>query len=157
MKITINNTSNFYNGRVGCLTRILFLSITVMVGAKLLPGVNVTSFSAVLLTAIVISILNNLLRPILIVITIPVTAVTLGLFLFVINAIIILMASGLVKGFDVDSFGSALLFSIVLTAVNYLLEWPNKYLNRQNLGQQPPRQDDDTDDEGFTPYEEIKD
>ena len=64
------------------------------------------------------------------------------------------MASGIVKGFDVSNFGSALLFSLVLTAVNYLLELPTRYLNRKELR---PKQDDNTDDEGFTPYEEIKD
>ena len=53
-----------------------------------------------------------------------------------------------------SNFGSALLFSLVLTAVNYLLELPNRYLNRKELR---PKQDDNTDDEGFTPYEEIKD
>ena len=153
MNITINSGDGFYSGHGGCLTRIVVLSIAVMVGAWLLPGVEVTSFWAVLLTAIVISLLDNLVRPILIVVTLPVTVVTLGLFLFVVNALIILMASGIVKGFDVSSFGSALLFSLVLTAVNYLLELPNKYLQRKDLHK---RKDDNTDDEGFTPYEEIK-
>lgn len=160
MKITINNGGTFYNGQMGCFTRLMLLMIAVMVGAWLLPGVEVNSWGSVLLTAIVISILNNIIRPVLIIITLPVTAITLGLFLFVINAIIILMASELVKGFHVDSFGSALLFSLILMGVNYLLELPNKYLNRQTLNQssnQTFKQSDDTDDEGFTPYEEIKD
>ena len=158
MKISINtNGGAFYNRQTGCLTRLMLLSIAVMVGAWLLPGVDVTSFWAVFLTAVVISVLNNIIRPVLIVITLPVTAITLGLFLFVINAIIILMASELVKGFHVDNFGSALLFSLILMGVNYLLELPNKYINRKPLQQQQPRQDNDTDDEGFTPYEEIKD
>lgn len=156
MKITINNGGTFYNGQAGCFTRLMLLMIAVMVGAWLLPGVEVSSWGSVLLTAIVISLLNNIIRPVLIVITLPVTAITLGLFLFVINALIILMASELVKGFHVDTFGSALLFSLVLMGVNYLLELPNKYLNRKPL-QQQPKQDDNTDDEGFTPYEEIKD
>ena len=154
MQININSGDAFYSGHGGCLTRLVVLSIAVMVGAWLLPGVEVTSFWAVLVTAVVISLLDNLVRPILIVVTLPVTVVTLGLFLFVVNAIIILMASGIVKGFDVSSFGSALLFSLVLTAVNYLLELPNKYLTRKELHK---RRDDNTDDEGFTPYEEIKD
>ena len=160
MRLTIQSGDHFYNGQAGCFTRLMLLSIAVMVGAWLLPGVGVTSFWAVLLTAVVISLLDNLVRPILIVVTLPVTAITLGLFLFVINAIIILMASELVKGFHVDSFGSALLFSLILMGVNYLLELPNKYLNRQTLNQssnQTFKQSDDTDDEGFTPYEEIKD
>ena len=154
MNITINNGDSFYSGNTGCLTRIAVLGIAVMVGAWLLPGVEVTSFWAVLLTAVVISLLDNLVRPILIVVTLPATVVTLGLFLFVINAIIILMASGIVNCFEVNNFGSALLFSLVLTAVNYLLELPNRYLQRKELRK---RRDDDTDDEGFTPYEEIKD
>lgn len=157
MKITINNGGTFYNGQAGCFTRLMLLMIAVMVGAWLLPGVEVSSWGSVLLTAIVISLLNNIIRPVLIVITLPVTAITLGLFLFVINALIILMASELVKGFHVDTFGSALLFCLVLMGVNYLLELPNKYLNRKPLQQQPQQQDDNTDDEGFTPYEEIKD
>ena len=151
MKITLNSGDAFYSGRGGCLARLTVLSIAVMVGAWLLPGVEVSSLWAVLLTAAVISLLDNLVRPILIVVTLPVTALTLGLFLFVINAIIILMASSIVKGFEVNSFGSALLFSLVLTAVNYLLELPNRYLQRKELPH------NDTDDEGFTPYEEIKD
>jgi putative membrane protein len=146
----------FYSSRGGCLTRLMLLSIAVMVGAWLLPGIEVESFWAVFWTAIVISLLNNIIRPVLIVITLPVTAITLGLFLFVINAIIILMASGIVKGFEVENFGYALLFSLILTAVNYLLELPNRYLNRPNLNTRQPH-DDNTDDEGFTPYEEIKD
>ena len=154
MRITINSGDSFYSGNGGCLTRLTVLSIAVMVGAWLLPGVEVSSFWAVLLTAVVISLLDNLVRPILIVVTLPVTALTLGLFLFVINAVIILMASAIVGGFEVRSFGWALLFSLVLTAVNYLLELPNKYLQRKELHK---RQEDDTDDEGFTPYEEIKD
>lgn len=154
MQLTIKSGDEFYSGHGGCLTRLMLLSIAVMVGAWLLPGVGVTSFWAVLLTAVVISLLDNLVRPILIVVTLPVTALTLGLFLFVINAVIILMASAIVDGFKVDNFGSALLFSLILTAVNYLLELPNKYLTRKELHE---KQDDNTDDEGFTPYEEIKD
>ncbi|MBP3764018.1 MAG: phage holin family protein [Bacteroidales bacterium] len=150
-------SDSFYTRRSGCLMRILLLSIAVIVGAWLLPGIEVESVWAVFLTAVVISLLNNLLRPLLIVITLPVTAVTLGLFLFVINAVIILLASGLVSGFHVDTFWSALLFSLVLTAVNYLLEWPNRYINRSDFTEKRQGPESDTDDEGFTPYEEIKD
>ena len=149
-------THMFYVQRSGCLLRLMVLMIAVMAGAWLLPGVEVSSFWAVMLTAVVISVLNNIVRPVLIVITLPATALTLGLFLFVINAIIILMASGLVSGFKVDSFLSALLFSIVLTIVNYLLEWPNKYINRHNLSDSSQHQDPNNDDEGFTPYEEVE-
>lgn len=154
MNITINSGDGFYSGRGGCLSRLMILSIAVMVGAWLLPGIDVSSFWAVLLTALVIAVLDNLLRPILIVVTLSVTAITLGLFLFVINAVIIITASAIVDGFYVRNFGSALLFSFVLMGVNYLLEMPNKYMNRIDFVE---KKDDNTDDEGFTPYEEIKD
>ena len=147
-------TLETYSGRSGCLMKIVALMIAVVVGAWLLPGVGVSSVWAVLLTAVVISVLDNLVRPALIVITLPITAVTLGLFLFVINAVIIMMASGIVRGFEVDNFGSALLFSLVLTGVNYLLELPNKYLERHTLPDDRSNPSD-TDDDGFTPYEEV--
>lgn len=146
----------FYSGHGGCLTRLIVLSIAVMLGAWLLPGVEVSSFWAVLLTAVVISLLDNLVRPILIVVTLPVTAITLGLFLFVINAVILVMASAIVDGFNIGGFGSALLLSLVITVVNYLLELPNRYLQREDMPDKR-RSDDDSDDDGFTPYEEIKD
>ena len=157
MKITINNYPEPYSGPLGFIAQMVVMALATVLAAYIMPGVHIDTFWAAILTAAVIALLNNFIRPILIVITLPVTAITLGLFLFVINAIIILMASELVGGFHVDSFGSALLFSLILMGVNYLLELPNKYLNSKPLQQQQMHQDNDTDDEGFTPYEEIKD
>ena len=160
MKITVNNGGHFYTSQGGCLMRLVVLSIAVMVGAWLLPGITVTTTGAVLLTALVISILNNTLRPILIVIALPSNPVTLSLLLFVINILIIMLASELVSNFHVNNIGTAVLFSLVIMVVNYLLELPNRLLNRKTL-KQPSNQsftqsDDDTDDEGFTPYEEVE-
>lgn len=151
----MDGNGTFYTSRSGCLVRILLLALAVTIGARLLPGVQVDSIWAILLTAVVISLLDNLVRPVLVVITLPATALTLGLFLFVINALIILMSSAIVRGFHVDSFWSALLFSLVLTAVNYLLELPNRYIDRKELRPRDDHHNDD--DEEFTPYEEIKD
>ncbi len=151
----MDGNGTFYTSRSGCLVRILLLSLAVTIGARLLPGVQVDSIWAILLTAVVISLLDNLVRPVLVVVTLPATALTLGLFLFVINALIILMSSAIVRGFHVDSFWSALLFSLVLTAVNYLLELPNRYIDRKELRPRDDHHNDD--DEEFTPYEEIKD
>lgn len=134
--------------------RLVVLSIAVMIGAWLLPGVDVSSLWAVLVTAVVISILDNLVRPILIVITLPVTVVTLGLFLFVVNAIVLIMASAIVSGFYISSFGTAVLLSLVITVVNYLLEMPNHYLQRNDISDNGRRNDDN--DDGFTPYEEVE-
>jgi len=151
----MDGNGTFYTSRSGCLVRILLLALAVTIGARLLPGVHVDSIWAILLTAVVISLLDNLVRPVLVVVTLPATALTLGLFLFVINALIILMSSAIVRGFHVDSFWSALLFSLVLTAVNYLLELPNRYIDRKELRPRDDHHNDD--DEEFTPYEEIKD
>ena len=160
MKVTVNNGGHFYTSQGGCLMRLVVLSIAVMVGAWLLPGIIVDAPGAVILTALVISILNNTLRPILLVIALPSNAITLGLVLFVINILIILLASELVSGFHIDHLGTAVLFCLVIMAVNYLLELPNRLLNRKTLGhsatQSPSYSNDDTDDEGFTPYEEIE-
>ena len=105
------------------------------------------------MTALVISLLDNFLRPILIFITLPFTVLTMGLFIFIINAIIIELTASIVGPFQVDSFGYALLFSLIITALNYLLELPNRWLNRTTY---KPRGDKDTDDDGFTEYEEVQ-
>lgn len=130
------------------------MTLAVILATYLLPGVHVESVWWAILTAIVISLLNGFIRPILIVVTLPFTIISMGLFLFIINAVVIMLASGLVRGFEVDGFGSALLFSLLLTVLNYLLELPNKLMNRKTFEENDD--DSDTDDEGFTPYEEVE-
>jgi putative membrane protein len=103
------------------LTRLLISTIAVILSAYLLPGVAVDSFITALLAAIVLSLLNVVVKPVLVILTIPITILTLGLFLLVINAIIIMFASSILSGFTVDSFWYALLFSIVLSLVNSIL------------------------------------
>lgn len=101
----------------------LFASaLAVMIVAYILPGVHVKDFITGLLVAVVLSLLNNLLKPILIVLTIPVTVLTFGLFLLIINSAIILLAGSLVPNFEVDGFWWALLFSVLLSFVNSLFE-----------------------------------
>ena len=101
--------------------KMILSSVAVIIVSYLLPGVYVEDFFAAFFLAIVLSILNGLVKPILIVFTIPLTFFTLGLFLLVINAIIILMADGLVPGFEVDGFWWALIFSILLSITNSML------------------------------------
>lgn len=103
------------------LIRLLVSALAAMVTAYLLPGVRIDNFRSALVLALVLAILNLLVKPILILLTLPVTIITLGLFLLVINAIIILIASNLVKGFRVDGFIWALLFSLVLTIVSGIM------------------------------------
>lgn len=107
---------------MGFIIKILISGLAVLLGAYFLPGVAVSSFGAALIVAIVLAILNTLVKPVLIILTIPVTILTLGLFLLVINAIIILLTDALVAGFYVEGFWWALLFSLVLSFLTWLVE-----------------------------------
>lgn len=155
MKITISNTPDFYSGPWGFLAQVVVMTLATLLATWILPGVTIDSVAAAVLTAVVIALLNSFIRPILIVLTLPFTIFTMGLFIFIINALIIMLASGLVSRFHVDGFGSALLFSLLLTLFNYLLEIPNKLMRRPKYKE--PSQGPDADADGFTPYEEIKD
>lgn len=95
--------------------KILLTALAVIILANILPGVAINSYTTAILVAITIAMLNVLVRPILIVLTLPVTIVTLGLFLFIINALIIVLAGKLIGGFYVSGLFSALLFSILLS------------------------------------------
>lgn len=108
------------------ITRLLISTVAVIVSAYVLPGVGVNSFLTAVWVAIILSVLNVLVKPILVILTIPFTIMTLGLFLLVINAIIILLASSLIDGFTVDGFWYALLFSIVMSLINSLLVGSSK-------------------------------
>lgn len=95
--------------------KILLTAVAVIVLASILPGVAVTNYVTAIIVAVVIALLNMFVRPLLIFFTLPATIVTLGLFLFVINAVIILLAGKLVAGFAVSGFFTALLFSVLLS------------------------------------------
>lgn len=104
------------------LIRLLINALIIMGLAWALPGIHVTSFFTAIVVALILGLLNIFLKPILVILTIPVTIVTLGLFLFVVNAFIILATGWLVKGFTVDGFWWALLFSILMTFLNSAFE-----------------------------------
>jgi len=96
--------------------KILMTALAVIVLASFLPGIDVeNNYMTAIVVAVVISLLNMFVRPLLIFFTLPATVVTLGLFLFVINAVIILLAGKLVDGFHVSGFFTALVFSILLS------------------------------------------
>ncbi len=90
--------------------------------AYLYSGVQVSSFGAALIAAVVIGLLNMIVRPVLVVLTLPVTIVTLGLFLFVINALMFWAASGLLSGFHVNGFLAALVGSLLYSVLGLLIE-----------------------------------
>lgn len=103
------------------LFRILITSILVLVIARFMKGVVVNSFTTSLLVAIVLGLFNVFIKPIFVILTLPFTIFTLGLFLLVINAVIILLCANIVGGFAVDTFWTALLFSVVLSLSQSIL------------------------------------
>lgn len=102
------------------IIRLLLNGLAVVLTAYLLPNVEVSDYGTALIVALILAIVNVLVKPILVVLTIPITIITLGLFLLVINAAIILFVDNLVKGFEVKGFWWALLFSLILSIFNSL-------------------------------------
>lgn len=106
------------------ILKVLVSAIAVFISAYFLSGVSVEPFTTAIVVAFVLAVLNALLKPVLVALTIPVTIMSFGLFLLVINAFIIQIAAYLVKGFAVANFWWALLFSMILSVVTWILEMP---------------------------------
>lgn len=103
------------------ILRILISAVAVFILSYFLPGVSEVTFTSAIIVAIVLGLLNAIVKPILIILTLPITVVTLGLFLLVINALIILLADKLIDGFSVNGFWVALLFSLLLSLLQSIL------------------------------------
>jgi putative membrane protein len=103
------------------IIRLLVTAAVAFLLAQILPGVHVDSYTTSILFAIVLGLLNIFLKPLLILLTLPLTIFTFGLFLFVINTITVLLASDWVGGFKIDDFGWGLLFSLFLTLITSAL------------------------------------
>lgn len=104
------------------LFKIVISSLAVLLAAYLLPGIHVQDYVSALIVAIVLALLNTFVKPVLILLTIPFTIFTLGLFLLVINAAMVLLAAHFIDDFVVDGFWWALLFSILLSVLTSLME-----------------------------------
>ncbi|MEC7263459.1 MAG: phage holin family protein [Bacteroidota bacterium] len=103
------------------ILRLLLNALAVVILAYVLPGVGVDSMVTAIIVAVVLSLLNFLVKPILVILTLPITILTLGLFLLVINAIIILFAAKLIDGFQVVNFWWAIIFSLLLSILQSIL------------------------------------
>lgn len=103
------------------LIRWILFALALLFIAWLIPGIQITGFKAALLASLVIGIVNVLVRPIFVIITIPITILTLGLFIFIINALLFLLVARLVPGFEVDGFLSAFLGSILLSIISIFI------------------------------------
>jgi putative membrane protein len=105
----------------GILIRWLILTVAILSAAYLLDGMEVRGFTSAFFAAAVLGILNAVLRPVLIILTLPLNIFSLGLFTFVINAFLLKMASGVIPGFEVHGFWPALFGSLIISLVSWLL------------------------------------
>jgi putative membrane protein len=107
---------------MGFIVKLLVTALAVWLAAYVLPGVHLENDAkTIILVALVLALLNAIVKPILIILTIPVTIVTLGLFLLVINALMVVWTSNLVGGFKVDGWLTALFFSLIVSVVSSIL------------------------------------
>jgi putative membrane protein len=105
----------------GLAVRWLILAGAIVVASYLLDGIEISGFLPVLGAAAMLGILNAFLRPVLIILTLPINVLSFGLFTFIINALLLKMVSGVIPGFDVHGFWTAVWGSLIITVVNWLL------------------------------------
>ena len=102
---------------------LLITALAVVLTAYILPSVTIKNYGHAIIVALLIGLVNAVIRPILVFLTFPITIITLGLFLLVINALMIILVSRIVPSFKVNGFIAALLFSIILSVINSILHW----------------------------------
>jgi putative membrane protein len=106
---------------MGFLIRWLILTIAIIIASYLLEGIHISGFFSAFFAAAALGILNALFRPVLILLTLPINILTLGLFTFIINALMLKMASGVIPGFEVYGFWTAVFGSLIISVVSWLL------------------------------------
>ena len=104
------------------LARLVTMTLAVIITDWILPGIQVSGVPSAIIISVVLSVLNLIVKPLLVFLTLPITVFSFGIFLFVINALIVLIAAWMVPGFQVDSFWWALAFSIILSLTSSVLE-----------------------------------
>ena len=113
---------------MGIFIRWLILTAAIIAASYLIDGIRISGFFSAFFAAAVLGILNALFRPILFILTLPINIMTLGLFTFVINALLLKMASGVIPGFDVHGFWSAVFAALIISGVNWIL---SSFINEQ--------------------------
>ncbi len=103
------------------LINVIINGLAVFITASILPGVSIDNFFTSIMVAVVLALVNTFIKPILILLTLPVDILTLGIFIFIINALLVLLVSAIVPGFRVDNIWWALLFSLVLSLISSVL------------------------------------
>jgi len=105
------------------IIKLLINALAIYITAQLIPYIQLSGLKAALIVALVLGLINAVIRPILLFLTLPINVVTLGLFTFVINAALVILASKIVDGFSVPNFWTALAFSVILSIVSSILTW----------------------------------
>ena len=124
----------------GIFIRWLILTVAIIIASYLLEGIRVSGFFSAFFAAAMLGILNAFFRPIIFILTLPINIMTLGLFTFVINAIMLMMASGVISGFEVSGFWSAVFGSLLISIVSWILtsfinkRGTVKYIDLRNVG-----------------------
>ena len=106
---------------MGSLFRVVIHALAIMLAASILPGIGVDGIVPALAAAVLLGLVNAFVRPVLLILTLPITLVTLGLFLLVLNGLCFWLVASLVKGFHVAGFGSAMLGALVVSAVSWIV------------------------------------
>jgi len=106
---------------MGIFLRWLILTVAIMIASYLIDGIRVGGFFSAFFAAAILGVLNAFFRPILLILTLPLNIISLGLFTFVINAILLMMASGVISGFEVSGFWSAVFGSLLISLVSFIL------------------------------------
>jgi putative membrane protein len=106
---------------MGILIRWIILTVSIITASYLLEGIHISGFFSAFLAAAALGILNALFRPILLILTLPINILTLGLFTFIINALMLKMASGIIPGFEVHGFWTAVIGSLIISVISWLL------------------------------------
>ncbi len=96
-------------------------AFVLLVTTRIVPGFNIDSWTTALIVAFILGVLNIFIKPILLFLTLPATILTLGLFMFVVNALLLIIASKLVSGFQIESFGTAIIAAVVITIISSLV------------------------------------
>ena len=103
------------------IIKLILMGVAVMISAYVIPGVSVSGFWVAVIAAVILSIMNFVIKPILVLFTLPINIMTLGLFTFIINAGMVMLVAAIVPGFVVSGLLSAILFSVILSIVNGFL------------------------------------
>jgi putative membrane protein len=101
----------------------LLSSLSLFITSRLVKGFEVSSFGSAMIASMVVGLLNMILRPLLLLLTLPVNILTLGLFTFVVNAMLLRLAASMLKGFNIKSWGPAIIGAFILSVVNMIIFW----------------------------------